>query len=62
MPKSEAWKKANQKWMKKAYWRPALNLRKEFEEPIRARASELNMSVTSYFLELAKKDLEDKIL
>lgn len=62
MAKSEAWKKANQKYMAKAYYRPSILLRREYEDDIRNRADELNMSMSEYIQTLIKKDLESHIL
>lgn len=58
MAKSEAWVKANQKFMAKAYYRPSILLRREYEELIRNRAKELDMSMSEYIQSLIKKDLD----
>lgn len=62
MPASKAHMKATNKWMNKAYYRPSICLRREYEEDIRNRAKELNMSMSEYIQTLIKKDLEEKIL
>jgi len=62
MPVSKAQQKAVQKYMAKNYYRPSILLRREYEEQIHDRAKDLNMSMSSYILELIKKDLESHIL
>lgn len=57
MPKTEAQMRAQDKWRTKAYYRPSINLRREYEELIRNRAKELDMSMSEYIQSLIKKDL-----
>ena len=62
MAKTEAQIRATKKYDKKAYYRPTIMLRREFEDVIHDRAKELNMSMSSYIQALIKKDLDEKIL
>lgn len=62
MAKTEAQMRAQTKWMAKAYYRPSILLRREYEASIRNRAKELNMSMSEYIQTLIKKDLDEKIL
>ena len=57
MPASEARMRANNKYNKKTYFRPCVTIRKEYEEIVRNRAAEKNMTVGGYILSLIKKDL-----
>lgn len=57
MAKTEAQIRATKKYDKKAYYRPTIMLKREFEVLIHNRAKELNMSMSSYILSLIKKDL-----
>ena len=54
---SEARIRANHKYNTKAYYRPFIALRREYEPLIRERAKELNMTMSGYILSLIKKDL-----
>ena len=45
------------RWNAKAYYRPTIYLRREYEETIHARAKELDMSMSEYIQSLIKKDL-----
>lgn len=49
--------KANHKYATKAYYRPLVAIRREYEEAIRNRASEKDMSVSGYIQDLIFKDL-----
>lgn len=62
MAKTEAQIRATKKYDKKTYYRPTILLRREYEEQIHDRAKDLNMSMSSYILELIKKDLDSHIL
>lgn len=62
MAKTVAQMRAQDKWRTKAYYRPSINLRREYEDAIRERAKELNMSMSTYIQSLIKKDLEENIL
>lgn len=62
MPASEAQIRAVEKYKRKNYYRPSINLRREYEEKTRNRAKELNMSMSEYIQTLIKKDLDEKIL
>ena len=62
MSASKAQIKANNKWNKKAYYRPSICVRREHEEDIRNRAKELGMSMSEYIQTLIKTDLESHIL
>ena len=62
MAKTEAQMRAQNKWISKAYYRPSICLRREYEDDIRNRADELNMSMSEYIQTLIKKDLESHIL
>ena len=62
MAKTEAQIRATKKYDKKAYYRPTIMLRREYEEQIHERAEELHLSMSSYIQTLIKKDLEEKIL
>lgn len=53
---------SDNRWNAKAYYRPSINLRREYEDAIRERAKELDMSMSSYIQALIKKDLESHIL
>ena len=57
MAASEAQMRATAKYKTKAYYRPSILLRREYEEPIRERAKKLNMSMSEYIQSLIKKDL-----
>ena len=60
--KTQAQNRATQKYMAKAYYRPTIYLRREYEEAIRNRAAELNMSMSEYIQTLIKKDLDERII
>ena len=60
--KTEAQMRAQNKYIAKAYYRPSICLRREYEEETRNRAKELNMSMSEYIQTLIKKDLDEKIL
>lgn len=62
MAKTAAQMRAQDKWRAKVYYRPSINLRREYEDQTRERAKELNMSMSTYIQTLIKKDLEEKIL
>jgi len=62
MPVSKAQIKASDKYKAKTYYRPSINLRREYEEAIRERAAELNMTMSTYIQTLIKKDLDQHIL
>ncbi len=53
---------SDNRWNAKAYYRPSINLRREYEDAIRERAKELNMSMSTYIQTLVKMDLESHIL
>lgn len=57
MPVSEAHMKATQKWVKKAYYRPSICLKREYEDALRQRAAAEGKSVSTYIQDLIKKDL-----
>ena len=57
MPASKAHIKASNKFNKKAYYRPSICLRREYEEMLREKADKKSLSVSGYILELIKKDL-----
>ena len=59
MAYSEAKKKATIKYQKKTYDRIELKVKKGEKEKIKARATELGISVNTYMIELIKKDLEE---
>lgn len=50
------------KWNAKAYYRPSINLRREYESAIRERAKELDMSMSTYIQTLIKLDLDKHII
>lgn len=54
---SKAQIRANNKFMKKAYYRPSIMLRREYEEALRSKAEKNGQSVSGYIIELIKKDL-----
>ena len=54
---SEAQQRAVKKYMAKAYYRPSIMLKREYELAILNRAKELNMSMSEYIQSLIKKDL-----
>jgi hypothetical protein len=58
MAKTEAQVRATKKYDLKAYYRPTIYLRREYEETIHARAKELDMSMSEYIQSLIKKDLD----
>lgn len=49
--------RANNKYNSKAYFRPNFCIRKEYEDAIRGRAAEKDMSVSGYIQDLIFKDL-----
>lgn len=57
MAVSKAQMKATQKYMGKTYYRPCVMLRREYEDALRKKAEEKGMTVSSYIVELIKKDL-----
>lgn len=59
---SQSQMNAVKKYMNKAYYRPSVMLKREYEEDIRNRAKELNLSMSEYIQTLIKKDLDEKIL
>lgn len=62
MAKTEAQMRAQDKWRTKAYYRPSINLRREYEAAIRERAKELDMSMSEYIQSLIKLDLDKHII
>ena len=62
MPKSQKKMISDAKWNAKAYYRPTVCLRREYEDAIRDRAKELNMTMSNYIQTLIKKDLEEHII
>lgn len=58
MAKSEKKIISDNNWNAKAYYRPSICLRREYEELIRNRAKELDMSMSEYIQSLIKKDLD----
>lgn len=57
MAKTKAQMRATTKYMAKAYYRPSIFLRREYEPAVRERAKKLNMSMSEYIQSLIKKDL-----
>lgn len=57
MAASKAQMKAVDKYKRINYYRPSINLRREYEELIRNRAKELDMSMSEYIQSLIKRDL-----
>lgn len=57
MSTSDAQIRATNKWNKKAYYRPSVCLRREYEEPLRKKAAAKGESVSAYIQDLIKKDL-----
>ena len=57
MTASKARIRANDKYKKKAYYRPSINLRREYEDALRKRAESEGKSVSTYIQDLIKKDL-----
>ena len=49
--------RAVDKYKRENYYRPSINLRREYEELIRNRAKELDMSMSEYIQSLIKRDL-----
>ena len=62
MAKTEAQMRAQNKWIGKAYYRPSICLRREYEEQIRSRAKELNMTMSEDIQSLIKLDLDKHII
>ena len=62
MPKSPKKVISDARWNAKAYYRPTIYLRREFEESVHNRANELNMSMSEYIQTLIKKDLDQHII
>lgn len=62
MPKSPKKIISDAKWNAKAYYRPSINLRREYESAIRERAKELDMSMSTYIQTLIKLDLDKHII
>lgn len=62
MPKNAKKIASDAKWNAKTYYRPSINLRREYEPAIRERAKELNMSMSEYIQTLIKLDLEKHII
>ena len=57
MPASEARMRANNKWNKKAYYRPSVCLPRDFEEALRKKAAAEGKTVSTYIQDLIKADL-----
>lgn len=57
MAKSEKKIASDNKWNTKAYYRPAICLRREYEDMLRKKAEENNTTVSNYIVDLIKKDL-----
>ncbi len=57
MAVTKAQMKATQKYMGKTYYRPCVMLRREYEDALREKAETKGMTVSSYIVELIKKDL-----
>lgn len=57
MAKTEAQMRATKKYVAKAYYRPSIMLRREYEELLRQKAEVKGLSVSGYIVELIKKDL-----
>lgn len=62
MAKSEKKMAYDNAWNAKTYYRPAVCLRREYEDATRERAKDLGLTVSNYIQELIKKDLDEKIL
>lgn len=58
MAVSEAQMRAVKKYNKKAYYRPAVCLKREYEEPLRKKAEAEGLSVSSYIQKLIIADIE----
>lgn len=54
---SKAQIKANHKYGKKAYYRPTIMIRREYQEQVIARATSQGLSISGYVWGLIKKDL-----
>lgn len=54
---SEAKIRANQRYTTKAYYRPCVCLRREYEELLREKAEENGTTISGYIVDLIKKDL-----
>lgn len=57
MGASKAQLKANHKYQTKAYFRPCVCVRREYEEALREKASANNETVGGYILRLIMQDL-----
>lgn len=57
MAVSEAHMRASNKWNKKAYYRPSICLKREYEDLLRVKAEKEGKSVSLYIQDLIKKDL-----
>lgn len=58
--KSEAQIRATKKYDSKAYYKPTILIKREYQDLITARAKEVNKSVSSYVMDLIKQDLNIK--
>lgn len=58
MAVTKAQMKATQKYMAKAYYRPSIMLRREYEEALREKAESKGMTISAYIVELIKNDIE----
>lgn len=54
---TKAQQRATSKYRKKTYYCPAVFIKKEYEDTIKKRASDLGMTVSSYIISLILKDL-----
>lgn len=57
MAASKAQIRANAKYNKKAYFRPAVFFKKEYEAPLRAKAESEGKTLNAYITDLIKQDL-----
>ena len=57
MAKTKAKTAADNRWNAKNYYNPRIFVKKEYEQPIKDRASELGTSINGYITTLIKADL-----
>lgn len=57
MSVSEAQMRANHKYQTKAYFRPCVCVRREYEEALRKKAADNNETVGGYILRLIMNDI-----
>ena len=54
---SEAQIRATHKYGKKAYYRPTIMIKRQYEEAVRQKAESEGKSISTYIQDLIKKDL-----